>query len=154
MPLVSWSELPDTSRFWCFVADRPWTAEEEVLLRTGLDALCKAWAAHGAPVYAGYQLVEQRVLALAADEARTAASGCSIDSRMAALRALGDQLGIDWLGRMHVFVDRGQGWERLKLAEARQASEGRFLDSVASTKVEWSPVRELQGSWLKPATSN
>jgi hypothetical protein len=49
-------------------------------------------------VYAGYQLVEQRVLALAADEARTAASGCSIDSRMAALRALGDQLGIDWLG--------------------------------------------------------
>ena len=154
MPLVSWSELPDTSRFWCFVADRPWTAEEEVLLRTGLDALCKAWAAHGAPVYAGYQLVEQRVLALAADEARTAASGCSIDSRMAALRALGDQLGIDWLGRMHVYVDRGQGWERLKLAEARQASEGRFLDSVASTKVEWSPVRELQGSWLKPATSN
>ena len=154
MPLVSWSELPDTSRFWCFVADRPWTADEEVVLRTGLDALCEAWAAHGAPVYAGYQLVEQRVLALAADEARTAASGCSIDSRMAALRALGDQLGIDWLGRMHVFVDRGQGWERLKLAEARQASEGRFLDSVASTKVEWSPVRELQGSWLKPATSN
>ena len=154
MPLVSWSELPDTSRFWCFVADRPWTAEEEVLLRTGLDALCEAWSAHGAPVYAGYQLVEQRILALAADEARTAASGCSIDSRMAALRALGDQLGIDWLGRMHVFVDRGQGWERLKLAEARQASEGRFLDSVASTKVEWSPVRELQGSWLKPATSN
>jgi hypothetical protein len=154
MPLVSWSELPDTSRFWCFVADRPWTADEEVVLRTGLDALCEAWAAHGAPVYAGYQLVEQRVLALAADEARTAASGCSIDSRMAALRALGDQLGIDWLGRMHVYVDRGQGWERLKLAEARQASEGRFLDSVASTKVEWSPVRELQGSWLKPATSN
>lgn len=154
MPLVSWSELPDTSRFWCFVADRPWTADEEVVLRTGLDALCEAWAAHGAPVYAGYQLVEQRILALAADEARTAASGCSIDSRMAALRALGDQLGIDWLGRMHVFVDRGQGWERLKLAEARQASEGRFLDSVASTKVEWSPVRELHGSWLKPATSN
>jgi hypothetical protein len=98
--------------------------------------------------------VEQRVLALAADEARTAASGCSIDSRMAALRALGDQLGIDWLGRMHVYVDRGQGWERLKLAEARQASEGRFLESVATTKGEWSPVRELQGSWLKPATSN
>jgi hypothetical protein len=154
MPLVSWSELPDTSRFWCFVADRPWTADEEVVLRTGLDALCEAWAAHGAPVYAGYQLVEQRILALAADEARTAASGCSIDSRMAALRALGDQLGIDWLGRMHVYVDRGQGWERLKLAEARQASEGRFLDSVATTKGEWSPVRELHGSWLKPATSN
>lgn len=154
MPLVSWSELPDTSRFWCFVADRPWTADEEVLLRRGLDALCEAWAAHGAPVFAGYQLVEQRLLALAADEARTAASGCSIDSRMAALRALGDQLGIDWLGRMHVYVDRGQGWERLKLGEARQTSSGRFLDSVAATKGEWTPVRPLDGSWLKPITSN
>jgi len=151
MPLIPWAELPESARFWCFVADRPWTADEAALLERGLDALCEAWAAHGAPVYAGYRLVEQRVLALAADEARTAASGCSIDSRMAALRALGDQLGIDWLGRMHVYVDRGQGWERLKLSEARQ-SEGRFLDSVATTKGEWSPVRELQGSWLQPAT--
>jgi hypothetical protein len=73
---------------------------------------------------------------------------------MAALRALGDQLGIDWLGRMHVYVDCGQGWERLKLAEARQASEGRFLDSVATTKGEWSPIRSVAGSWLAPATSN
>lgn len=154
MPYVDWNELPAESRFWCFVADRPWTDDEELQLREGLQSLCAGWAAHGAPVFAGFQLVEQRVVALAADEARTAASGCSIDSRMAALRALGDQLGIDWLGRMHVFVDRGQGWERLKLAEARQASEGRFLDSVATTKGEWSPVRELHGSWLKPATSN
>ncbi len=154
MPLVSWAELPENARFWCFVADRPWTADEEVALRTGLDALCAAWAAHGAPVYAGYQLVEQRILALAADEARTAASGCSIDSRMAALRALGDQLGIDWLGRMHVYVDRGQGWERLKLSEARQLADGRFLDSVATTKGAWSPIRSVAGSWLTPATSN
>jgi hypothetical protein len=153
MPLIPWAELPESARFWCFVADRPWTADEAALLERGLDALCEAWAAHGAPVYAGYRLVEQRVLALAADEARTAASGCSIDSRMAALRALGDQLGIDWLGRMHVYVDRGQGWERLKLSEARQ-SEGRFLDSVATTKGEWSPVRSVAGSWLTPATSN
>jgi hypothetical protein len=105
-------------------------------------------------VYAGYQLVEQRILALAADEARTAASGCSIDSRMAALRALGDQLGIDWLGRLHVYVDRGQGWERLKLSEARQLADGRFLDSVATTKGDWSPVRSVAGSWLTPVASN
>jgi hypothetical protein len=104
-------------------------------------------------VFAGFQLVEQRVVALAADEARTAASGCSIDSRMAALRALGDQFGIDWLGRMHVYVDRGQGWERLKISEARQA-QGRFLDSVATIKRDWMPIRPIEGSWLTPAASN
>jgi hypothetical protein len=153
MPLVHWNELPAESRFWCFVADRPWTAEEEPQLVRGLQSLCAGWAAHGEPVYAGFQLVEQRVVALAADEARTAASGCSIDSRMAALRALGEQLGLDWLGRMHVYVDRGQGWERLKISEARQA-QGRFLDSVASTKGGWTPVRPVEGSWLKPVASN
>ncbi|MFM6959948.1 MAG: ABC transporter ATPase, partial [Schleiferiaceae bacterium] len=77
MPLVDWNELPAESRFWCFVADRPWTAEEEPQLVRGLQSLCAGWAAHGEPVYAGFQLVEQRVVALAADEARTAASGCS-----------------------------------------------------------------------------
>jgi hypothetical protein len=153
MPYVDWNELPAASRFWCFVADRPWTADEELQLRESLQSLCAGWAAHGAPVFAGFQLVEQRVVALAADEARTAASGCSIDSRMAALRALGDQLGIDWLGRMHVYVDRGQSWERLKISEARQA-QGRFIDSVASTKGDWTPIRPIEGSWLKPATSN
>ncbi len=153
MPLVDWNELPAESRFWCFVADRPWTAEEEPQLVRGLQSLCAGWAAHGEPVYAGFQLVEQRVVALAADEARTAASGCSIDSRMAALRALGEQLSLDWLGRMHVYVDRGQGWERLKISEARQA-QGRFLDSVASTKGGWTPVRPIEGSWLKPVASN
>jgi hypothetical protein len=153
MPLVDWNELPAESRFWCFVADRPWTAEEEPELVRGLQSLCAGWAAHAEPVYAGFQLVEQRVVALAADEARTAASGCSIDSRMAALRALGEQLGLDWLGRMHVYVDRGQGWERLKISEARQA-QGRFLDSVASTKGGWTPVRPVEGSWLKPVASN
>ncbi|MFM8564580.1 MAG: hypothetical protein ACKOBQ_00350 [Bacteroidota bacterium] len=151
MPFVDWNDLPSASRFWCFVADRPWTEVEEQQLRNGLQSLCEGWAAHGAPVYAAFQLIEQRIVALAADEARTAASGCSIDSRMAALRTLGDTLGIDWLGRMHVYVDRGRGWERLKISEARQA-QGRFLDSVASTKGEWTPIRPIEGSWLMTAT--
>ena len=154
MPLVDWNKLPSESRFWCFVADRPWTADEELQLREGLQSLCHAWAAHGAPVFAGFQLVEQRLVALAADEDRTAASGCSIDSRMAALRAIGDHLGIDWLGRMHVYADQGSGWERLRLQEARQLQSGRFLDSVAQTKGAWQPIREVMGSWLKPEASN
>lgn len=153
MPFVNWNDLPSASRFWCFVADRPWTKNDDHQLRKGLQSLCEGWAAHGAPVFAGFQLVEQRVVALAADEARTAASGCSIDSRMAALRILGDTLGIDLLGRMHVYVDRGKGWERLKISEARQ-SHGRFLDSVASSKGEWTPIRPIDGSWLKPAARN
>ena len=153
MPLVSWSDLPDESRFWCFVASRPITPDEESLLHKGLEKLCQDWAAHGVPVHAGYTLVEGRLLALAADEGRTAASGCSIDSRMAALRAIGDPLGIDWLGRMHVYTDQGLGWERLKISEARQA-RGRFLDSVATTKGDWTPIRPIEASWLKPETSN
>ena len=72
---------------------------------------------------------------------------------MAALSALGDQFGIDWLGRMHIYIDRGQGWERLKISEARQA-QGRFIDSVASTKGDWTQIRPIEGSWLTPAASN
>ena len=149
MPLVSWSELPDDSRFWCFVSSRPITPDEESLLHKGLEKLCQDWAAHGVPVHAGFSLVEGRLLAIAADEGRTAASGCSIDNRMAALRAIGDPLGIDWLGRMHVYADQGSGWERLRLQEARQLQGGRFLDSVAQTKGTWRPIKNLVGSWLQ-----
>jgi len=87
------------------------------------------------------------------DERAHAASGCSIDSRMKALTALSDALGIDLFGRMHVYVGSSPSgaWEVHTLGTARKA-EGYFLNTVATCKGDWQPICPISGSWLRPAT--
>ena len=153
MALKSWESLPAESRFWCFSAAQPWSEEQNALVHTHLTALCEDWAAHGTPVEAGFTTVDQRLIALAVDERAHAASGCSIDSRMKALTALSDALGIDLFGRMHVYVGSSPSgaWEVHTLGAARK-KEGYFLNTVATCKGDWQPICPISGSWLRPAT--
>ena len=146
-----WETLPGDSRFWCFSAAAPWPSSQDALVDAHLDALCATWAAHGAPVTAGFTTVERRIIALAVDERGHAASGCSIDSRMKQLQVLGDALGIDLFGRMHVYVrpDAQSPWELLSLSEARRAN-GEFLNTVAPCKGDWQTIQAIEGSWMRP----
>lgn len=146
-----WEELPANSRFWCFSAGEPWSEDQDSLVHDHLDALCVTWAAHGVPVIAGFTTMERRIIALAVDEGDLAASGCSIDSRMKQLHALSEVLGIDFFGRMHIYV-RSQletNWNCVPLSEARRA-QGEFLNTVATSKGDWLPIRPIAGSWLQP----
>lgn len=153
MALKSWDSLPAESRFWCFSAAQPWTDDQDSLVQAHLAALCEDWAAHGSPVQAGFTTVDRRLIALAVDERAHAASGCSIDSRMKALTALSDALGIDLFGRMHVYLRPAEegDWSVLTLGAARKA-KGYFLNTVATCKGDWQPIRPIAGSWLQPAT--
>jgi len=153
MALKSWESLPAESRFWCFSAAQPWTEDQNSLVVAHLTSLCEEWAAHGTPVKAGFTTVNHRLIALAVDERAHAASGCSIDSRMKALTALSNALGIDLFGRMHVYVRSNEegDWSVLDLSAARKA-EGYFLNTVATCKGDWQPICPISGSWLRPAT--
>ena len=153
MALKPWGSLPADSRFWCFSAAKPWAEDQNELVHAHLTTLCEDWAAHGTPVQAGFTTVDQRLIALAVDERAHAASGCSIDSRMKALTALSDALGIDLFGRMHVYVRSNEegAWSLLTLGAARKA-EGDFLNTVATCKGDWQPICPISGSWLRPAT--
>ncbi len=152
MALKDWNDLPSESRFWCFSAAEPWVAEQDSLIHEHLTALCETWAAHGTPIQAGYTTIERRLIALAVDEHHHAASGCSIDSRMKALTALSDALGIDLFGRMHLYIrsSSSDAWSLTSLGAARKA-EGFFLNTVASCKGDWESILAIEGSWLQPA---
>ena len=152
MALKSWESLPPDSRFWCFSAMEPWTEAQDPLVHAHLSRLCQEWAAHGAPVTAGFKTVERRLIALAVDERQHAASGCSIDSRMKALTALSEALGIDLFGRMHLYTRPSDEapWTSVSLSTAKKL-EGSFLNTVATCKGDWEAIRPIAGSWLQPA---
>ena len=93
MPRVVFSQLPDEARLWVFAAAVPLAPETALTLIAGVDEALEAWRAHGAPLVSGRDWRDDRFLAVAADEAATGASGCSIDALYRAVEALQASVG-------------------------------------------------------------
>lgn len=77
---------------WVFGSSRPLDGDEGEITRR-LAAFMDRWNAHGAPVAGLYGLVHGRFLVVAETPGGASASGCSIDSMKAEIKALEDLLG-------------------------------------------------------------
>ncbi|UCC25757.1 MAG: hypothetical protein JSU98_01420 [Gemmatimonadales bacterium] len=119
MPRVPFDALPDDSRLWVFpVPDPLEPGQVDTLLRTVEDFL-HGWAAHGAPLTAGYSWEEDRFLLVAVDQASVPPSGCSIDSMVRVLKELEGSLG-------QRIVDHGPVYYRDSAGEVHRLSRKEF----------------------------
>lgn len=103
--MTSLSRLPDESRVWVFGADRPLTDSEISRVESSLADFLRGWAAHGAPLRTGHEIIERRFVVVAVDERAAGASGCSIDALSRHIADLGRALDVD-------LVDGGRIWYR------------------------------------------
>jgi hypothetical protein len=108
MPRISFAELPGHGRLWVFPASRDLTDAEADACLAAVDDFLETWSAHGAPLRSGRELIERRFLLVGVDVDAEAPSGCSIDSLVNRLRALGDSMGVALIDHASVwFRDRG-----------------------------------------------
>ncbi|MDC6352754.1 ABC transporter ATPase [Zeaxanthinibacter sp. PT1] len=105
--LVSFEELPDTSRIWIYQANRPFTEEELEEIRPKMDAFLKEWTAHGSQLQAGYEIKYRRFLVVALDQSVASASGCSIDASVRFIQELEKQYDVELLDKMNVTFKQG-----------------------------------------------
>lgn len=127
MPRIEFSALPDHGRLWVFPASRRLSAPEGARLLEEADAFLDGWAAHGAPLVSGRELLEDQFLLVGVDEDAEAPSGCSIDALVRRLRSLGEELGA-------TLVEHGPVWYRTEDG-VRVASRGAFRELAGAGKV-------------------
>ena len=99
---VPFESLPDSSRIWIYQSDKPFDHHATRILSEGLLAFTQTWAAHGSPMKASFQLLHNHFIVIAADEQSASASGCSIDSSVRVIKALGEDLGLDFFDRQRI----------------------------------------------------
>ncbi|MEP1094993.1 MAG: hypothetical protein ABJG78_07765 [Cyclobacteriaceae bacterium] len=92
--LVSFDQMPDTSRLWIYQAERKLTGSEQDLIDESTSQFLKAWTAHGSNLKASFELMHDQFLVLTLDENVSQASGCSIDSSVNHIQSLERSLGI------------------------------------------------------------
>jgi hypothetical protein len=158
MSLVMFDRLPDESRVWIYGINRALTSSEQEQLSVRMDRFIEQWTAHRADLDAGWQLVHEQFIVIAADESATAASGCSIDSLVHHLRDLEATFSIEILNSNSRVFYRDQ-MNRIT-SEERSA----FADVVASGALQGDTLvfdntiqiaGELRkGAWEKPFQSS
>lgn len=112
--------MPAHARVWIYQADRQLTAEEAQFLTEASRQFVAQWAAHGTPLTAAAEVLNNYFLVIAVDEAQAHASGCSIDKSVNFVKAVGGQFTIDFFNRLNIAVDT-VGVRLIKMADIEEA---------------------------------
>ena len=96
-------------RTWVFVANRIMTEQEVDAIQEALESFVSSWKTHGTPIQANGFCFQRASIVIAANEKEVKASGCSIDKIMHTIRAIGEDVGIDFFDRFNVLCKNDNG---------------------------------------------
>lgn len=150
---VSFDLLPDHARIWIYQADRKISSSESDIISRELTSFTEQWQVHGNPMRASFKLFFNQFVVLAADEGYNAASGCSIDDSVRALKNIGAQCGLDFFNRASVAFKINQNIEQILSSSLKQKykdglwNEKSLVFNNAITRKE-----ELEDGWILPAS--
>ena len=154
---IPFEQLPDQSRVWVYQANRPLKGEEIEQIKSFLMNEMNAWAAHGAPLNASFEIRFNQVVIVAVNEDVNQASGCSIDASTRWFKSLGELLQVDFFDRQIASI---QG-ERILLIPitsikdfilSANLSEEDFIippqtSDLGHYRTQW--LQMVRESWLK-----
>lgn len=101
-------QLSDSCKIWVYFAEQS-LGEKEAIVSREVESFLAQWKAHGTPLVAGCEIVDNQMLVIAVDEASQQATGCSIDSQVRFMQQLGEQLDINFFNRQLLAAQVGSG---------------------------------------------
>ncbi|MGF7219198.1 hypothetical protein GGR92_005380 [Spirosoma lacussanchae] len=150
--------LPDGARVWVYQASRPLSDADVLAIEQRLKPALSDWAAHGQPLLASAQVVENRFVVVGVDEGFNLPSGCSIDASVRTLREIGQQLSVDFFDRSAAIrqADGAVGTFALPAIKAAVANgtiqpDTPVFNTLVKTKAEFLTDWQIRAadSWLK-----
>ena len=130
-------QLPDTSRVWLYVSDRPFDATESNYIQDVLsDFTQNKWATHGTKLMASGSVLMNQLVILAVDEEVLNASGCSIDSSVRLMKQLGTELKVDFFNRLFVLISKESEIKRVHFQDLNQYADWKLLNPMVSSLEE------------------
>ena len=156
---MSLKEYPDNAKVFVFQANKFISPEGVEVIKEKMDQFIEDWTVHGKNLKATYQIVEPLFIVVAVDESLAELSGCSKDALTKEIKAIGDELGVDFFDRLMVayhpseeeiaLVDLGAFKKLIQKDEITQNTivYNNLIETKADLKHKWQiPVKD---SWHK-----
>ena len=148
---VSYNQISSDARVWIYQSDRAFNAAEKTDIESQLTDLCNHWNTHGTVLHCSFQ-IHDWFICLFVDENKQSASGCSIDSSVAVIKAIANKYNIDFFNRMNIAFLDGESTKVLPIAEFKKILTPQTIvyDNLVSTKIEYESKWKvpLSESWL------
>lgn len=147
--------LPDNfsarSRVWIYQSSRLFPLSEALEIEALLNKFSSEWRSHGDEVNAYCNLFFGQFIVFIADESATKVSGCSTDSSVRFVKALGEQFKVDFFNRTNLAFVVKNKIQLLPMSQLNYAIDNYFIDrdtlyfnNLVQTK------EELENNWIIP----
>lgn len=144
-------DLANNSKVWVYQAHRLLSINEALEAAQLIDDFTNQWQSHGSDVKANGYLFFGRFVVLLADETHTHVGGCSTDSSVRFIKALGEKFNVDFFDRTQLaFVIKNEiqllPFTQVEYALAHDfiTTETLYFNNLVSTK------KELEENWIIP----
>lgn len=155
---MSFLDLPDSSKIWIYMSNRPFNQKEEDWLKEHLKKFTADWKAHGVPLEAGFEIAYHQIIILAVNEDVEAPSGCSIDTSVHAIKEAEKHLGVQLFARLNIallqngelqVVDRMTFSELFALHHINENTLmlDNTLNALGKWRDEW--IKPIKDSWAR-----
>jgi hypothetical protein len=152
------NSLPGSSRVWIYQSSRKFTAGEAATLRQKVKDFVSQWTSHKVGVVADGDLLHELFIVLMADESKVGVSGCSIDSAVHFIKALGHEYRTNLFDRWNLAYQKGnevigcskEDFEKLVLS-GEIADDTHVFNNLVTTKSDFETKWKIPyaQSWLK-----
>lgn len=155
---IDFDKLPDNARVWVYQANRPLTDGEVNTIEKALQPALSQWAAHGQPLLASAQVINNRFVVVGVDEGYNLPSGCSIDASARTLQEIGHLLSVDFFDRSAAIRLADGSVQTFALPTLKQAiasgdinPDTSVFNTLVNTKTEFLSEWHIRAadSWLK-----
>ncbi|MDO6598021.1 ABC transporter ATPase [Oceanihabitans sp. 2_MG-2023] len=153
--LVDFNTLPEESRVWIYQANRSFSDQEMEEISNKLNIFVENWAAHGADLQAGYNLVYKRFIVIGLNQNMNAATGCSIDASVQFIQQLEKDYNVDLMDKMNVSYKQGEYIAYKSLTDFRKMAKDKAVSKntiVFNNLVN--TVAEFKENWEVPASES
>lgn len=150
---VPFSSLPPSARVWIFQSNRRLAPGEIALVEARLRQFTDSWTVHGSTLNTSFVIEFGQFIILAADETDTAASGCSIDSSVRALKEIERTLDIDLFDRNQVAFKIEDNVQLIPVGKLKEKfSDGTLNGDSLTFNNLLNTKSALSEGWLAPAS--
>jgi hypothetical protein len=150
--IKDFTDMPPESKVWIFQAPRSLFSNEINIIKNKINKFIDEWESHGHKLKASYLIHENIFLILAVDENQAAASGCSIDKAVHAIKEIEGILNLPLLDRTFLAFQNKNTLEVSPLKELKQLiAEGTFTPETVIYNNSVTTLDELNTLWKIPA---
>ena len=143
-------DLDPASRLWIYQANRKLSDAEVLLSERFLEDFLDSWVSHGKRVLGAAEVRDSRFI-LIAGQVKGEISGCSIDSSVAIIKQIQDEIAVDFFDRQLILFKEGGETREAKMHEFwAMRKAGVITDDHLVFNNLVDSVGEIEESWVVP----